>query len=438
MTRQALAFAAAMILPILAQCAPAATELQFWHSMSGSSGDQVGKLAVRFNASQRKYRVIPVFKGGYEDTLSAAVAALHTRTAPHIIQIFDSETSTMMAAREALMPLYRLMAETGEKFDARAYMPAVSSHYADGRGRLLSLPFNSSTAVLFYNKDVFRKAGIDPAATLKTWPDVQVAAQKVRDSDAAPCAYTTDWQSWVLVENMSALHNEPLATRNNGFGGAGAKLNFNGALLLRHIGLMSAWVKSGLFTYAGRKSEGRAKFATGECAMVTAASSAYAGLAKSARFAFAVSPLPYYDESRGAPYNTIVRGASLWVLAGKRQSEYQGVAKFFSFLTRPEIQAEWDTHTGYLPNTLAAYALIRTQGYYARDPGAEVAVKQMNGKPRAHSRGARLAQFARIRSVVDEELEAVWSQTKTPKEALDSAVARGNELMRRFERGGKR
>ena len=437
MKRRALACAMAILLPMHVPCSAATTDIQFWHSMTGAAGTQVAKLASRFNASQPFYRVVPVYKGDYEQALAAGIAALRTRAAPHIIQVFDAGTATIMTARRALKPLYRLMAEAGEKLDSSAYMPAVSSSYADSRGRLLSLPFNSSTAVFFYNKDIFLKAGIDPRWAPRTWLDVQAAAEKIRDSDAAPCAYTTGWQSWILVENLSAWHNEPLATRGNGFGGAGAKLNFNGELLIRHIGLMSSWLKSGLFTYAGRANEGETKFASGECAMITTSSVAYTTLAKSAPFTFAVSALPYYEEFKNAPYNSIIRGASLWVPAGKKKSEYKGIAKFFSFLTRPDIQADWDNQTGYLPNTLAAYRLIKTQGYYDRNPGADIAVEQMSRKVRPYSRGVRLVNFPRIRAVIDEELEAVWHQAKTPKDALDSAVARGNELLRHFERDGK-
>jgi len=342
-----------------------------------------------------------------------------------------------MAAGGAFKPVHRMMAEAGEPFDTRALLPAVLGYYADGQGKLLSLPFNTATAVLFYNKDAFRKAGLDPALAPKTWRDIQAAALKVRDSEAAPCAYTTDWQSWILVESLSAWHNEPLATRANGYGGRDARLNFNGELLVRHIGLLSSWVKSGLFTYAGRTTQGEAKFASGECAMVTSSSTSYAGIAKSARFDFAVAHLPYYDEFNGAPYNTIVRGASLWVPSGKKPAEYKGIARFFGFLSRPEVQAEWHRQTGYLPNTHSAYELNRKQGYYDRHPGADVAVKQVSRKLEAHSRGVRLANFHQIRALIDEELEGVWNQTRTPKEALDSAVARGNDLLRRYERGGR-
>jgi sn-glycerol 3-phosphate transport system substrate-binding protein len=433
--RAALAFVAACLLQ--AHAALGITNLQFWHSMTGVAAEELIQLAGRFNASQPEYRVVPVYKGTYEESLAAGIAAMGARNSPHILQVFDAGTATAMAAGGAFKPVYQIMAAAGEPFDTRAYMPAVLGYYADNEGRLLSLPFNSATAVLFYNKEVFRKAGLDPALAPKTWRDVQAAALKVRESDAAPCAYTTDWQSWILVESLSAWHNEPLATRSNGYGGRDARLNFNGELLVRHVGLMSSWVKSGLFTYAGRTTEGEAKFASGECAMVTSSSASYAAIAKSAPFDFAVSPLPYYDEFNGAPFSTIVRGASLWVPAGKNAAEYKGVARFFSYLSRPDIQAEWNRQTGYLPNTRAAYELNRKQGYYDLHPGADVAVRQLGRKLLAYTRGVRLANFYQIRTLIDEELESVWNQTKTPKEALDSAVVRGNEMLRRFERPGR-
>jgi sn-glycerol 3-phosphate transport system substrate-binding protein len=428
----------ALALLMHAPAALAVTELQFWHSMSGAAGEQVSSLANQFNASQPAYRVVPVYKGSDEESLAAAIGALQAGNAPHILHIFDAGTGSIAATRHAIKPLYRLMAETREKFDAGAWLPAVSSYYADRHGKMLSLPFNSSTAVFFYNKEAFSKAGLDPNQAPRTWPEVQAAALKLQDSGAAACAYTTDWQSWILVESLSAWHNEPFATRRNGFDGADAKLSFNAQLLVRHIGLMSSWMKSGLFIYAGRTNGGEAKFASGECAMVTSSSAAYARIAKTARFAFAEAPLPYYDEFKGAPYNTIVRGASLWVPAGKKPVEYKGVAKFFSYFSRPEVQSEWSRQTGYLPNTLAAYALSRKQGYYEDRPGADAQMKQLSRRTAAYARGLRLGDYTQIRALIDEELEAVWHQTKTPKEALDTAVERGNAVLRRFERAGKR
>lgn len=420
-----------------ATAARAVTEIQFWHSMSGALGKSVAGLTEQFNSSQKIYRVTPVFKGEYDESMAAAMVASRAGKAPHIIQISDAGTASILAAKHAIRPVYQLMAGAGEKFDTRAYFPAVSAHYTDARGNLLSLPFNSSTAVFYYNKDAYRAAGLDPEHAPRTWPDVQQAALKVQDSGAAPCAFTTGWQSWVQVENLSALHNQPVATRNNGFAGTDVKLNFNSELLIRHVSLLSSWMKSGLFTYAGRSNAAEAKFQNGECAMLTSSSAAYAAIAKNAKFAFGVGQLPYYDEFKGAPFNTIVDGASLWVMAGKKPAEYKGVAKFFHFLSRPEVQAVWTEETGLLPITRAGADLARKQGFYARNPGADTSLKEMSSVTVDYSRGVRLGNLTQIRAVIDEELEAVWNRKKTPIEALDMAVERGNALLRRFAQATK-
>ncbi|MBI4290457.1 MAG: sn-glycerol-3-phosphate ABC transporter substrate-binding protein UgpB [Betaproteobacteria bacterium] len=417
-----------------AGAAHAVAEIQFWHSMSGPLGESAVAVIDQFNASQNVYRVAPVFKGDDEESVAAAIAAARAGKAPHIVQVSDAGTATILAAKKSIRPVHQMMAAAGEKFDARSYFPAVSGHYTDGRGKLLSLPFNGATPVFYYNKDAYRAAGLDPEHAPRTWPEVQQAALKVQESGATPCAFTTGWQSWVQVENLSAWHNQPVATRNNGFAGTDVKLKFNSELLIRHVSLLSSWMKSGLFTYAGRRNAAEAKFREGECAMLTSSSVAYAAMAKNARFPIGVAPLPYYDEFKGAPFNTVVGGASLWVMAGKKPVEYKGVAKFFSFLSRPEVQAAWVEETGSLPVTRAGAEQARKQGFYTRNPGAEASVTQMSKATADHSRGVRLGNLTQIRAVIDDELEAVWNRKKTPMEALDAAVERGNELLRLFAR----
>lgn len=437
MNVRSLAFAAAIIaVPALA--APGPIEIEFWHSMSGPLGEQVAHLAEKFNASQTRYRVAPVFKGGHDELAPAALAAYHAGKPPLLVQVSDVGTAAMAEETKAIKPVYQLMASAGEKFDSRAFFPAISGHYSDRQGRLLALPFNNSTAVFYFNKDAFRKAGIDPEQAPHTWRDVQQAALKIQETGATECGITSALQSWVQVENISAWHDQPIATSNNGFGGTAARLNFSSELLIRHISLLSSWAKSRLFTYAGRGREAEAKFTGGECAMLTTSSDALGTITKNARFAFGVAPLPYYDEFRGAPFNTIVDGDGLWVMAGRNPADYKGVAKFFSFLMQPEVQADWQQQTGYLPTTLAASELLRKQGFYDLNPGAYVPLKEVTGKKTSLSRGLRLGNLANIRTVIDEELEGVWNQTKTPKEALDNAVERGNEFLSRFERAKKR
>ena len=436
--KQIISIAGAIALAITASGSPAATEVQFWHSMTGALGDRVVELATKFNASQSIYKVNAVFKGSYDESMAAGIAAFRAGNAPHVIQIFEVGTATMMAARKAIKPVYQLMAEAGEKFDPANYVPAVAGYYTDSQGKMLSFPFNSSTAVFYINKDAFKKAGLNPDAPPKTWREVQGAAEKLKESGATACGFTTGWVSWVQLENMSAWHNVPFATRSNGFDGLDTRLSFNNELMTRHISLLSQWAKLGLFTYAGRRNEAEAKFTNGECGMLTSSSAAYAGVARGAKFQFAVAPLPYYAEFSGVPQNSIIGGASLWVMAGRKADEYKGVAKFFSFLAQPEIQAQWHQQTGYLPITKAAYDLTRQQGFYQKNPGTDISVLQMTGKaPTAASKGVRLGNFVQIRGVIEEELEAVWAQKKAPQDALNSAVERGNELLRRFEKANR-
>ena len=432
-----LCLALAAVCAFGAGSAQAATEIQWWHSMTGALHDRVNDIANKFNASQSDYKVVPVFKGTYPEAMTAAVAAFRSGKAPHILQVFEVGTATMMAGKKAIKPVYEVMAQAGEKFDPKAYMPAVASYYSDTQGRILSMPFNSSTPVFFYNKDAFKKAGLDPDKPPKTWDEVQAATLKVKDAGMA-CGFTTGWQSWVQLETMSAWHNQEFATKQNGFGGLDTKLTFNNQIMIRHIAKLSSWVKSGLFTYAGRKNEPEAKFYGGDCAMLTSSSAAYANIKKNSKFEFGVAQLPYYEDVKGAPQNSIIGGASLWVMAGRKPADYKGVAKFFTFMSSPAIQAEWHQKTGYVPITKAAYELTKQQGFYEANPGTDVAIQQLLLKnPTKDSKGIRLGNFVQIRDIIDEELESVWAQKKGPKQALDDAVERGNAELRKFERANK-
>lgn len=427
---------AAGMLASMTGSAYAVTEITWWHAMQGGLGERVAGLADQFNKSQSEYKVNAVFKGNYEEAMAAAIAAFRAGNAPHILQVFEVGTATMMYSKGAIKPVTEVMKLAGEKFDPSVYVPAVAGYYTAPKGDMLSFPFNSSTTVFYYNKDMFAKAGLDPNKPPVTWQDVVSAAAKLKAS-GEKCPYTTGWQSWVHLESFSAWHNVEFASKNNGFGGIDARLKFNSPLHVRHIENLANWHKQGYFVYAGRKNEAEAKFYSGECSMLTSSSGAYANISKNAKFKYGVASLPYYNDVKGAPQNTVIGGASLWVMSGKKNEEYKGVAKFFKFLSQPEIQAKWHQETGYLPITTAAYDLTSKSGFYEKSPGPDVAVKQMIVKTTAKSRGVRLGNLVQIRGVVDEELEQVWNGKKTPKEALDAAVKRGDELLVRFQRANK-
>jgi sn-glycerol 3-phosphate transport system substrate-binding protein len=423
----------------IAAPAQAVTELTFWHSMDGELGEALTELTNRFNASQKEYKVVPIYKGSYDETAGAGKAAYLAGKAPDILQVYDLAAANMLYAKRAVKPVYQLLAESHEKLAPDAYVPAASSYYSDAKGRLMGLPFNVSTPVMFYNRDVLIKAGIDPDKPLTTWYDLQAALLAIEDKHAAHCGLTTTWPSWILIENTLAWHSEEFATRNNGFDGLNAQLTFNTRLAIRHVSLLSSWLKSSIFTYAGRRDEGEALFIKGDCAFLTTSSSSYAAIKRNASFKFGVMQMPYYDDINKAPYNSSIGGAGLWAMGGKKPIEYKGIAEFFVYLSQPETQALWHQRTGYLPLSRAAYELTKKQGFYDAEPGIEVSIKQVrhSSHPTAFSRGVRLGDYALVRAILDEELEEVWSLKKPPKQALDDAVRRGNEVLRRFERANR-
>jgi sn-glycerol 3-phosphate transport system substrate-binding protein len=421
----------------LAAPAHAVTEITWWHSMTGALGEQVNKIANGFNDSQQDYKIVPVYKGSYPESMTAAIAAYRAGNAPDILQVFEVGTATMMSAKGAIKPVYQLMKEAGVKFDPKAYLGPVAGYYTNSKGEMLSMPFNSSTTVFYINKDAFKKAGLDPNHAPKTWKEFAEAAGKLKAS-GQECVYTTGWPSWVHIENFSAWHNLPIGTLENGIGGVKTKFTFNSPAHVKHIAMLADFAKKGWFTYAGRKNEAESKFYSGQCAMLTSSSGAQANIRKNAKFDFSVNFLPYHDEIKGAPQNSIIGGASLWVMGGKPANEYKGVAKFLTYLSNPELQVQWHEATGYVPITNAAFALAQKQGYYEKVPGADVAIRQLTYKPATpNSKGLRFGNFVQGREVIEEELEAAFAGKKDAKTALDDAVRRGNEILRRFEAANK-
>ena len=430
-----LALSAALAVSV---CAPAhaQTEIQWWHSMSAALGDWVNDLAKQYNESQTQYKIVPTYKGQYDESMTAAIAAFRSGNAPHLLQVFEVGTATMMASKGAIVPVAKVLNDGGFKFTPGDYVPAVAGYYTAPNGQMLSYPFNSSTTIFYYNKDAFKKAGLDPEKAPKTWPEVFAAATKLKASGHS-CPFTTSWISWTQLESFSLWHNTLFASKNNGFDGTDAKLLVNTPLHVRHFENLAKASKDGSFVYKGRGNAADASFPSGECAMITGSSGLYARVAKEAKFAYGISTLPYYADVKGAPQNTAIGGASLWVMSGKPAAENKGVASFLNFLNDTKVQAASHQRTGYLPVTMAAYKLTEASGFYEKNPGTDVAVTQMIRKATDKSRGIRLGNFVQIRTIADEETEQIWTGKKTPQQALDAVVQRGNEQLTRFARANR-
>ena len=427
---------AALVLAGVSQHALAATEIQWWHAMTGANNDLIVKLAEDFNKAQPDYKVVPSYKGGYADTMNAGIAAFRAGNAPHIMQVFEVGTATMMGATGAIKPVYQLMKDAGEAFDPKAYLPTITGYYSTSKGDMLSFPFNSSSMVMWVNKDELKKAGV--AEIPKTWPEVFDAAKKLKAAGHDTCGFSNAWASWAHIEQFSAWHNVPIGTKANGLDGFDTELKFNSPLHTKHLQNLVDLQKDKVYSYGGRGSANEARFGSGECAIFLTSSGYYGTAKATAKFDFTSAPMPYYPDVAGAPQNSIIGGASLWVMGGKKPEEYKGVAKFFTFLSEPNRQAAWHQATGYLPISVAAYEVTKKSGFYDKNPGTDVSVKQMIEKNvTASSRGLRLGNFVQIRAIIDEELEGVWSGKQTAKAALDNAVKRGNEQLEKFQAANK-
>jgi sn-glycerol 3-phosphate transport system substrate-binding protein len=440
---QAFAVAAGLGAALLSSTSAfAATEIAWWHAMGGELGQKLEQIVKGFNDSQSDYKVVPTYKGSYPETMTAAIAAFRAKQQPAIVQVFEVGTGTMMSAKGAVYPVYQLMKDAGEPFDPKGFLQAVVGYYTDTDGNMLSMPFNSSTPILYYNKDVFKKAGLDPEQPPKTWADMAEYSKKIMDSGAAKCGFTSGWISWVQTENFSAWHNQPMGTLANGFGGLGTEFLFGkDKPLVKHWANLAEWQKSGVFSNGGPVGGNDAppKFYIQECAMYMNSSASRAGVvANSKDFEVGYGMLPYYDDVEGAPQNTIIGGATLWVLQGVPQEQYKGVAKFFSYLSSAEVQADWHQFSGYLPITQAAYDLGKTQGFYDKNPGTEVAIKEITlNPPTENSKGLRFGNYVQIRDIIDEEFQKLLSGSEDAQAALDNVDKRGNVLLREFEAANK-
>ena len=433
------------LVPALAQSGP--IEISFWHGLPQPLGGLLEGIATQFNESQRRFRIVSSFRGSYPETMVAAIAGFRASTAPHIVQMFEVGTGTMMSAGRAIKPLHELLAETGVAINFDDYLPAVKGYYSLADGRMMSMPFNASTAIMFYNKDAFRRAGLNPDQAPSTWAQLREAATRLRAA-GHEMPFTTAWPTWTQVEQLSAIHNTPLATLDNGFGGLNAELAINNPLMLRHLTTLVELGSANQFRWGGRDGAGDALFANGSAAMIHASSGARARFVRELPGGVAnlgAAMLPFYDDVGGAPLNSIIGGASFWAMnrgpnATRSADENRGIAEFFAFIAQPRVAAAWHTETGFLPVTQTAFEQVRATGFYTQNPGADIPIQQLlrgGGQMTGNTRGIRLGGFVEIRVIMQEEMERTLQGQQTPQQALTNSVTRGNVVLRNFERSNR-
>jgi sn-glycerol 3-phosphate transport system substrate-binding protein len=419
----------------LAAAAEARTPIEMWIGLTGPAQELLIQFGQEFNEMQDEFEVNVSFRGQYPEQRAAAIAAFRAGNPPHIMQMFDAGTGDMFAAREAVVPVSEVYGLAGLDFDPSIFLAPAAGYYGSADGTLFSQPLNVSTAVMFYNKDIFEAAGLDPEAPPATWPELIEAARAITSSGAAPCGFTSTWVAWIMLEQMSAIHDTPIGTRQNGREGLDAELNFDNELIVRIVSTLADLQSDGSFSYGGRSNDAAAMFIAGECGMLMQSSGGHGSIERDLEAEFGVAFLPHWPDLIDEPLNSIIGGASLWVFnaPNRTEEEFRGVAEFLAYLSTTDVLQRFAETTGFLPATNATFEAM--EGFFAENPGRDVPVLQLlRGTPTENSSGYRFGRWTEIRDFFHEEVERALQGATTPEAAVRSAVERGNAALRAFER----
>lgn len=408
----------------------AATEVTWWHAMGGQLGDTVNKIATDFNAAQTEYKITPVYKGSYTEALTAGIAAFRADESPNILQVFDAGAATIMNAPGVAQPVQDIMINSGYSFDSSSYLSGVRNFYADSNGKMIGMPFNSSTPVLYYNKDMLNEAGVTPP---KTYEEMEMVARKLKEKGHA--AFSQSHTPWIFFENFKSRHNQQLADKNNGFDGPATEIMYNTKNLRMHFSKMKEWSDKGYYKYYGKDwAANQTPFERKDVAMWIGSSGSFGGLKERVDFKMGTTFLPYWKSINDKPGVTFIGGAALFALSGHDKEQDKGVAAFFNYLTSSEVQMYWHKTTGYVPVTNAAYDMTKKSGYYNDNPDAEVGVQQLSLPGGEWTKGYRLGFYPQIREVMYRETDNIFSGESTVQDSLEKINTEAQQLLKRFAR----
>ncbi len=426
----------ALSATLTANAAFAQTEITWWHAMGGALGDTVNAIAEDFNASQSEYKITPVFKGTYEETLTAGIAAFRAGEQPNVLQVFDAGAATVIGAKGATVPVQDLLTENGVKFDITDYISGVRYFYADADGKMIGMPFNSSSPVMYYNVQALEKAGVTPPKTWEEFESVTAPALK----KAGYIALSQSHLPWIFTENFMSRHNLPFATNDNGYDGAdGTKILVNNDALKMHFTAVKKWKDEGFFQWYGTGwGDNQTPFEEGKVAIWLGSSGSFGGLSKKdLPFDFSATYLPYWESVTKEPKQTFIGGAALFAMAGKSAEENKATAAFFEFLTKPETQYFWHKETGYVPITEAAYEMAKADGYYKVKPAAEIGIKQLSLPAGENTKGYRMGFYVQIRDVMNREYGRILTGETSVDDAFATIEKEANTLLARFAKTQK-
>ena len=414
----------------LTTAATAQTEIELWHAMGGALGESVNQIAENFNASQDEVALTPVFKGSYEETLTAGIAAFRAGEQPNIMQVFDAGAATVIAAEGATIPVQDLLIDNGVDFNIEDYISGVRYFFADADGKMIGMPFNSSSPIMYFNVDALDAAGVTAP---ETWEEFQdVTAPALVEAGYIPLAQSH--LPWIFTENFMSRHNLPFATNDNGYGGLDTQILVNNDAIKAHFTAVTDWQENGFFEWYGTGwGDNQTPFEEGKVAIWLGSSGSFGGLAqKDLGFEFSATYLPYWEAVTSEPKQTFIGGAALFAMSGHSAEENAATAAFFEYLSSPETQVFWHKETGYVPITEAAYEMAQAEGYYDEQPAAEIGIKQLSLDAGENTRGYRMGFYVQIRDVMNREYGRILTGEKSVEDAFATIEQEANQLLARF------
>lgn len=408
-------------------------EILFWHALDGYLSEQLLDVIEQFNETSTEFRVVAEYKGNYTETFDTGMKAAQKKRPPHLLQVYEVATEAMLQHPELYVSFENLMKKRAKDFSKETFVEAVRLFYSTKEGEMVSFPWIASTGVFYYNKEAFKKAGLDPEKPPETWEQCEVAFEALQRVGYS--GFTTAWPFIYHVEQFAAIHNIEIASQKNGFEGLQARLTFNKSPCVEHVQRLAEWQKRQFFVYGGRHNSAESLFTQGQVACLMQGAGRLYNLKKSASFEIGVAPYPYSEKLVKTPYSLPVGGSSFWIMEGFSDQEYNAIATFLRYLMEPDVQARWHVATGYLPITKEASQVAEANNFYERNSAARVAMNEVLFRPQGeYTKGIRLGRYIEIRNIIIDALERAFRGRITAQEALDHAVVKANLLLEEYEK----
>ena len=419
--------------------------IDFWVAFSDEARLGFTKeKAAAFNEKHPEYNINVSSFTSYNDVFDAAVLAVDSGDPPGIIHFFEAATRQALDAKNnAGQPIFKSVTDAiggrteilGEPVVLDSVVDAARNYYTVD-GSFYSMPWNTSSAIMFSNTDMLEEAGVDSIP--ETWDEVEAACEKVMALDEPPAGCIT-WpnHSW-FVEQSLGQQGELLADADNGRSGRATEVYLDSPGMVDYVSWWKDMADKDYYTYTGtqRDWDGTANaFIAQEAAMLIYSSSDTTYLTDSgaeAGFNVEASFMPHNGD-KGYVGN-LIGGATLWLLDGMDTVAEDGALAFMNFFSNPENAAEWHQITGYIPITQDAVDLLQSQGWYDESPNSLVASNQLAAaQDTPASRGALLGDFVSIRDVITMAIEDILVNDLDPAERLAEANEEGNKALTEYE-----